>query len=162
MKEHRRRAVAIISKGDEVLLIHRINPGRPEGDQEYYVLPGGGIEEGETDLQAVEREVAEETSLEVEIGQALYRLTDPNPDATNAEEVYYLCNYVSGEPKMSDGIPEVQKMKAGNQQYNLGWYTREDITAINLYPVEIRELLIKDMQTGFKQTEEKRVDRKIR
>ena len=42
------RAVGIIIKNNKVLLIHRIKDGG-----EYYVFPGGAIEEGESSKEAV-------------------------------------------------------------------------------------------------------------
>lgn len=161
MKECRRRAVAIINKDNEILLIHRINSNRPIGEQEYYVLPGGGIEEGETDLQALKREVVEETSLEVKVKQVLYRLVGFGDNAENAEEIYYLCEYIAGEPRINEGAPEAQKMKEGIQQYTLGWYTRKEIMNMDLKPHEIRNSIVKDMQTCFNQIKEKKISREI-
>jgi 8-oxo-dGTP diphosphatase len=60
VKEHGIRASAIIIKDGRIALIHRHNHGK-----EYWTLPGGRIEEGETPEQAVDREVGEETNLEV-------------------------------------------------------------------------------------------------
>ena len=51
---------AIIFKGSRVLLAHR-------RDIDWWNLPGGGMEAGETVEQAVCREVLEETGLEVEV-----------------------------------------------------------------------------------------------
>ena len=44
---------------------------RPE--QSYYDLPGGAVDEGETELQALAREFGEETGLRVEPGAVLGR-----------------------------------------------------------------------------------------
>jgi ADP-ribose pyrophosphatase YjhB (NUDIX family) len=47
-----------LRRGDAVLLCnHR------KGDQSYWLLPGGGVEEGETMEQALRRELAEECGL---------------------------------------------------------------------------------------------------
>jgi len=53
------RAAAIIIQDNSLLLIHRFKSGR-----EYYVFPGGHIEDGETAEQACIREVKEETGLD--------------------------------------------------------------------------------------------------
>src|SRR3954470_15023671 len=62
------RAVAVVVRGAKLLVIAR----RLDG-QEYAVLPGGGIEPGESPEQAAVRELAEECSLE---GIAVRRLFD--------------------------------------------------------------------------------------
>ena len=59
------RAVAILIKNDEILLIYRKN------EKEYFVFPGGGVEERETIEQAVIRELMEETTIEVKINKLL-------------------------------------------------------------------------------------------
>ena len=52
------RASAIIVKDGKILLIHRKNRGR-----EYWVFPGGGIENDDTGDETVVREIKEETGL---------------------------------------------------------------------------------------------------
>src|SRR5437667_7128487 len=53
---------ALVFDGEHVLLAHR-------RDIDWWNLPGGGMEVGETVDEALRREVAEETGLEVEVEQ---------------------------------------------------------------------------------------------
>jgi mutator protein MutT len=56
-------ASAVVWRQDEVLLVRR---GRPPG-KDYWSLPGGKIEAGETPEAAALREVREETGLQPEL-----------------------------------------------------------------------------------------------
>lgn len=64
---YRVSARGIIIKDDKILL-------NEFGNGEYYNVPGGGIEPGETARQAVVREVMEETGLEVSAGDLIFVL----------------------------------------------------------------------------------------
>lgn len=55
---------AVIFEGERVLLAHR-------RDIDWWNLPGGGMEYGETVEEAVRREVKEETGLDVEVEQLI-------------------------------------------------------------------------------------------
>jgi 8-oxo-dGTP diphosphatase len=61
---------ALIRRGEEVLLVRQQGPNDPAP---CWALPGGAVEPGERLLQALAREVREETGLVIgEAGQLLY------------------------------------------------------------------------------------------
>ena len=64
------RAAAIILDRNRILLMHRIKEGK-----EYYVLPGGTIEKGESPEETVIREIKEETNLDAKIERKLGSVT---------------------------------------------------------------------------------------
>jgi 8-oxo-dGTP pyrophosphatase MutT (NUDIX family) len=59
----------LFGPGETLLLLHAKEPA---GDQQWWVTPGGGIEPGETFLQAARRELIEETGLHVPVGQWIW------------------------------------------------------------------------------------------
>lgn len=61
----RRRVAAVIVRDGCVLMVRERGegPGGRHDGPEYWTLPGGGLEDGEDPLDAVRREVAEETGL---------------------------------------------------------------------------------------------------
>jgi mutator protein MutT len=136
----RNRAVVILIKGDEVLLMFRCKKGN-----EYYVFPGGGVEIGETNEQATLRELKEESTIEAKIKKLLYQhIYD---DGT--EQFFYLCDYISGEPKLDKDCPEKKKMVLGKEFYNPLWVKISELKNMLVYPLEIRDLLMKDYKNKF-------------
>jgi mutator protein MutT len=133
------RAVAILIKNDEVLLIHRKN------DKEYFVFPGGGVEVGENVEQAVLRELMEETTIEAKINKLLYHHIYDD----DIEQYFYLCDYIKGEPKLAENSPEKIKMLKGEDFYNPLWIKIEELKDMLVYPLEIKDLIIADYKIDF-------------
>jgi mutator protein MutT len=133
------RAVAILIKEDEVLLMHRRN------EKEYFTFPGGGVENGEKIEDAVLRELREETTIEAKINKLLYRHIYDN----DTEQYFYLCDYISGEPKLGEDSEEKKRMSEENEFYNPLWVKIERLRDMLVYPLEIRDLLLKDFKIGF-------------
>jgi len=78
--------------GQHLLLVRRAHaPGRG-----LWSLPGGHVEPGETDEQAVAREVLEETALTVDVGRHLGSVTRTAPGGAVFEIHDYACRVVHG------------------------------------------------------------------
>ncbi|MFA6251053.1 MAG: NUDIX domain-containing protein [Candidatus Paceibacterota bacterium] len=133
------RAGAILVKKDEVLLMFRKN------FKEYYVFPGGGVEENEDIKQAVLRELQEESSIEAKINKLLYRHIYDD----GKEQYFYLCDYVSGVPELKKDTTEYQKMLRGEDFYEPRWCKIEELNNMLVFPLEVRDLLIEDFKNNF-------------
>jgi len=131
----------IILKEDKILLNHRINHGK-----EYFSFPGGGQEVGETLEQTAIREIKEETSVSATIGKLVYHIVWDN----GIENFYYICDHVDGDPKSAETSEEFEAMKSGVQLYGPAWVPVSKLPETLLYPLEIKDLLAKDLQEGFK------------
>ncbi|MEK9147322.1 MAG: NUDIX domain-containing protein [Patescibacteria group bacterium] len=80
----KKRVRAIIKKGNAILLIHRIKKGK-----EYWVFPGGGIEESDTNKEtALIRECKEELGVNVQVGK-LFAASDFISDNEKKCEYFY-------------------------------------------------------------------------
>lgn len=130
----KKRIVGIIRRGNKVLLMHRIRGGK-----EYYVFPGGSIEDGETEEEALEREIKEETSLLVGKSRRLFEIREQEK-----QEIYYLIGKFEGTPEV--GSPEKERMSKQNQ-YHLKWVDLEKINNLHsLYPSEATKQLLTFLQ----------------
>lgn len=135
------RAVGIVIKNSQVLLIHRLNEG-----SEYWVFPGGGVEQNETVEAAVVRELKEETSLDVSVDRLLYHV---RYDTHDDEAFYYLCTSNRTEVHLDPDAPESLTMNEGKQKYLPVWMPLEKVAEIILYPLEIRDQFLEDLKNNF-------------
>jgi len=120
------RASAVIIKGNSILLIHRINDGR-----EYYILPGGGVEDGESIMEALSREIKEETGLNIEIDK---KICEYNNNERNRIEHVFMINKFKGYLNL--GGPEIERSSDDNI-YNLEWHNIGNLKKINFFPDQI-------------------------
>jgi len=137
------RAVAIVIKDNNVLLIWRRSHGK-----EYYVFPGGGVEENESVEAAVLREVREETSLEINVDKLLYHHHYIN----DSDQYFYLCSYLSGEPTLGDANEKEDMLKNTDNFYRPIWVKTDEVKQLLIYPLEIRDWLLEDIKSNFKDT----------
>ena len=99
-------SAAIIRDGN-VLIVRRARP--PAGG--LYTLPGGGVEVGETLIEAVVREVREETALAIEpVGLAGYREAIARDGDGRIERHFvilpFAARWIAGEPMLNDELSE--------------------------------------------------------
>ncbi len=130
--------------GKECLaLVHRLKPSKtdPVFLYDYYVVPGGGVEEGEEAEETVVREIQEELGIRVDIIRLLYT----QEDDTNAH-YYFLCKYVYGEFGAGDGpeFTDPEHIKNGGQ-YIPTLIPLTEIHNINLVPTELKNALQNDL-----------------
>jgi 8-oxo-dGTP diphosphatase len=76
----------------------------------FWDIPGGFIEEGEHPLDALRRELREETGLEVEPLELLGVWPDvygSGPDAAFTINLYWTARVLDGEPEAADDVSEL-------------------------------------------------------
>jgi ADP-ribose pyrophosphatase YjhB (NUDIX family) len=94
----------------------------------YFSIPGGGIEEGETAEETVVRELHEEMLVEIEPRQ---KVAEQETDSGIVHE-YYLCDLISGEPRLNDESPEARSGDMMNE-FAPVWVSLEDLHEIELH-----------------------------
>lgn len=130
-----KRAAAFILKDNKILLMKRIKDG-----VEYFVFPGGSVEEGETLEEALIREMKEEFSIDVVPGKMIYKKYIKNNYDTGRTSYFFLITDFVGQPEL--GGPEKKRMNENNQYYPY-WIKVEDIVKTNnLYSEGARNFIV--------------------
>ena len=90
------RVSGAVIKGDKILMAsHRSDDGK-----QFWIFPGGGIEEGENIHQALIREMKEETGYHVEVKDLLFVDEAIAPDgSTSAVQLVFHVEETGGELK---------------------------------------------------------------
>lgn len=111
-----RVVVGALVSGDRVLLAHRSPHKRAFPDQ--WDLPGGGIEDGESELGALKRELREELGVQIVTDSTMHlcRLT-----AGPAEEPVLLSAWLVG------GWEGTPANVAPEEHDDIGWFGPEDL-----------------------------------
>lgn len=88
----------VIIRDHQIMLCQR----RPEVHNGLkWEFPGGKLEPGESPEQALERELKEELSIEVEVGHVADNVYFRYPDR-DVLLMFYMCRIVAGEPRTVD------------------------------------------------------------
>lgn len=140
--KHMRQSVrAIIIHDDKLCVMHRNKFG-----QEYYTLIGGGVDLGENQPQALFREVKEETGLEVSNPRLVVTETE---DKFYGPQFVYLCDYLSGEPKLSPDADEARINELGKNTYTPMWLPLGKLPQVAFKSSQLQKALLEYLPKGF-------------
>lgn len=106
---------AVIIHDDRVLLVKRANPPSVG----LWCIPGGKVRFGETLQRAAQREILEETGIEIRAGQPVYAF-DVIENSPEGPVLHYVvvdlqADYISGQPH------------AGDDALQAAWFAKKDI-----------------------------------
>jgi 8-oxo-dGTP pyrophosphatase MutT (NUDIX family) len=109
------------SKG-QVLLIRRT-------DNDLYAIPGGALELGETLTQTVQREVMEETGIDVQVTGLIGVYSDPD----------HVIEFTDGEVRQEFSIcfradPTGGELRTSDESKEVLWVAPGDLDDLNIHP----------------------------
>ena len=119
---------AIIIENNEILLMFRrkIKDGIK---QEYYAIPGGGKEEGETLEENVIRELKEEFNVDIKLNGFIGKR-----ETEKTIEYFFSASIIKGTPTLSG--EELERMTPDNY-YEVRKVSLDDINNIDVKGVEL-------------------------
>jgi 8-oxo-dGTP diphosphatase len=131
-----RVGAVIVRRGNEILLVRHEKAGRV-----YWLLPGGGLEFGETLAQALERELMEECGLTVQCGQLLFMAESLPPDKhRQVLNLTFKAELISGEAHLAEKDSERLK--------GVAWVKKADLTGLTFFP-DFKDSLLAQWDCDF-------------
>ncbi len=128
-REIRNSAKALIIKDGKMAAI-KIS----DGNEEWYIMPGGGQESEETLPKAVCREVAEELGIEAECNELLFVIEGVHGEAFHRVDLIFACEYI-GE------IPNAE-LHSDSNQTGIEWLDINLLNTLPLYPSKLRRQIM--------------------
>ena len=113
------RVAVLVHDGERILLVQHLKNGR-----RYWLLPGGGVEVGETLAAAAQRELREETGYEVEVGGLVLLCEAIEPQGRHLINVVFAGTIRGGE------------LRAGRDHrlVDAGWEPLESLPEMTMFP----------------------------
>ena len=123
------------------------------GNGEYYNFPGGGIEKEENALQAVVREVKEETGLDISVTEMVFSL---EYEPKTAKQIYgdghhisffFRCELIGDDTLQIPTIPDIDP-KDVTLVASPKWIDIKDLSSLNMLP-HINKNVVDYYNTGL-------------
>ena len=137
-------ARAIIIEGTKILVMHRNKHGK-----EYFTLVGGRINEGETPEQALQREVKEETGLDVTACRLVYGEEHPEP---YNHQYIFLCEVAPhGDVAIQDASEEALMNRININTHQPLWVETSSFAGLPFLTIALQTAIVTALKKGFPQ-----------
>jgi 8-oxo-dGTP diphosphatase len=140
------RAGIVLIQNKKVALIERHRAGL-----DYFVFPGGGVDEGETPEQSAIREAMEELGVEVAIQQKVAEVKV----GLKSRHIYFLVEQTGGEfgTGIGEEYTDSDSYSPDEGIYIPIWMPVEELAHYqNIYPTDIVKLVVRSVREGWSES----------
>jgi ADP-ribose pyrophosphatase len=130
---------AVVTYQDKVLLVLR---GQPPA-KDMWAIPGGSVNLGETLQAAAEREVLEETGLQIKAGEVIYTFDAIVHDQAGRVQYHYVILDLKAE-----ALDPTQPLVAADDVRDARWFGLTDLDRPDLALSETTRNLLRQMING--------------
>lgn len=128
-RQIRTSAKAVVIQDGKILAV-RLN----DGEEEWYILPGGGQDSEETLSEAVEREVREEAGIDVKCKDLLFAIEGVHGEDFHRVDLVFLCEYI--------GKALNDELHRDTNQVGIDWLKVSELNKLPLYPSKLRRAIM--------------------
>jgi len=131
-------AGAVVINQDKVLLVLR----NKAPAKDMWAIPGGSVNLGESLQAAAEREVLEETGLQIKAGEVIYAFEKIERDRTGRVQFHYVILDLAAEV-----LDPNQPLTPADDVRDAGWFSLADLDQLNLPVSETTRTLLQTIMT---------------
>lgn len=148
--------VAGVAVEEDHVLLHRLDR------HDYWTLPGGHVEGGETSAETLKREMLEEIDTEVTVGRLLWLIENfyerPLLNVSPSESEAIACHEIGIYREMRFPVESALTKPARSHKFRgasvgetfnleFRWFERTDLADLDVRPVPLKELLAGSLPT---------------
>lgn len=130
---------AVIIHQNKVLLVLR---GKAPA-KDKWAIPGGSVKLGETLKTAAEREVLEETGLQIKAGEVIYAFDAIHHDEAGRIQYHYVILDLEAE-----ALDPTQPLIPADDVRDAGWFTLAELDELKLPVSDTTRALLAQMMKG--------------
>jgi 8-oxo-dGTP diphosphatase len=120
------RVALCLVDGDQILVAEHVARGH-----RHWLLPGGGVEPGETLLETAAREMLEETGLVVDVGRLIIVCEAIEPGGRHLVNLVFAAVATGGDLQVGrDGVLE-----------DVAWHHRDQLSGLDMHPPIAADIL---------------------